>query len=224
MKKIKFILMFAAIAISFSTMAQFTYGPRLGLNIANFGGDDTDDTKSLIGFNLGLMGNYAINDMFSLQAELLYDTKGAKYEGEDENGDTQTMPASLGYINIPIMAKATFGDEIKFFGQVGPTIGLLMSAKFDGESEYTTYEYDPNNPWSPPTEKKVKFKDDFKGTDFGLVFGGGAILPVGGMNLMVDLRYNMSLGTIHNATDGAEEADIKNGVFSINFGLFFGGE
>lgn len=228
MKKITFILLFVAIAFSLSTMAQFTYGPRLGLNIANLGGDDADDTKSLIGFNLGVLGNYAINDMFSVQGELLYDTKGAKFEGEDIDGNTETTPFNLGYINIPIMAKATFGDDIKFFGQAGPTIGFLMSAKIDGESEfsYTTYDYDPNNPWAPPVEKEVteKVKDWYKGTDIGFVFGGGAILPVGGMNLMVDLRYNMSLGTIAEAGDGEEEADIKNGVFSINFGLLFGGK
>jgi len=228
MKKIKIILLLAAIAFSFSTMAQFTYGPRLGLNIANIGGDDADDTKTLIGFNLGVMGNYGITEMFSVQGEMLYDTKGAKFEGEDMDGNKETIPLNLNYISIPIMFKATFGDEIKFFGQVGPTIGILMGAKMDGESEYsyTTYEYDPNNPWAPPTEVTVseKVKDWYKGMDMGFVIGGGVILPVGGMPLMIDLRYNTSLGTIHESGEGEEEADLKNGVVSINFGLLFGGK
>ena len=220
MKQIKIILLLTAIAFSFSTMAQFTYGPRLGVNFATLGGDDEDgDYKTKIGLNLGAMGNYGINDMFSIQAELLYSAKGAKSEYKDEDGDTESMPLSLGYIDIPIMLKATFGNDIKFFGLAGPTIGILMSAKFDGESEYTSYDFDPNNPMSPPVEKKVKYKDSFNGTDIGFVIGGGAVVPIGDMPLIIDIRYNSSLGTIADDDDW----DIKNSVISINFGMLFGG-
>ncbi|MBN2174641.1 MAG: PorT family protein [Bacteroidales bacterium] len=223
MKKFKFILMIAAFVFGFSAMAQFTYGPKVGLNLANVSGDDVDNNKMLIGFNAGLLGNYAFGDMFSVQVEAMYDAKGAKYEGTDENGNDKTYPFSLGYISIPIMAKATFGDDIKFFGEIGPTIGLLMSAKMDGESEYEVPTgFNPQT--GQFTYETIKVKDSYKSTDIGLVFGVGTLLPAGNMKVMIDARYNMGLGTIAEKPDEGDAADIKNGVISINVGLIFGGE
>lgn len=225
MRKLKFIIMLIVIGFSMSAMAQITYGPRLGLNLANLSGDDTDDSKMLIGFHIGGFGNYAINEMISVQAELLYDTKGAKYEYTDANNKKVKAPANLSYLSIPVLAKGTFGESIKFFGELGPTFGFLLGAKFDGESEYTTFEWDPNNPFAPPVEKTVKYKEFYKGMDMGLALGGGVYLPVGNMMASVGLRYGFSLGTIADKTEFDDSTPkVKNSVISINLGLIFGGE
>ncbi|MCF8367760.1 MAG: PorT family protein [Bacteroidales bacterium] len=237
MKKITILTVIAVVTFSLGAMAQFTFGPRLGVNLANQSGDDVSDNSMLLGFNIGVMGNIAVNEMFSVQAEALYDAKGAKYESINETGDKENVNGSFNYLNIPIMAKATFGDDMKFFGQVGPTIGLLMGAKWDGESEFTTYEQDPNNPFNL-IEKKEKVKDFYSSTDLGLVIGAGTLVPLGGMKLLVDLRYNMSLASIGKEMEVAtgfdpltgaityetQTPDIKNGVISINFGIVLGGD
>lgn len=227
----KTILMTIAIVFGVTAMAQFTYGPKLGLNLANQSGDDVEDNSMLIGFNVGALGNYAFNDMFSLQVEALYDTKGAQYEYTDANNNKEKKPYSLGYISIPIFAKATFGSgDTKFFGELGPQIGLLMSAKVDGESEMTVLN------------TTYKYKDNFKSTDLGLGIGAGALIPVGGMNLMVNARYTLGLSSIGEEQEYQEyqgldpitfqpiyttvtkTPDIKNGVISVGVGLVFGGE
>jgi len=225
MKKIKVFITVMAVIFGFGAMAQFTYGPKLGLNLANQSGD-VENNKMLIGFNIGVAGNYSITDMFSVQAEISYDKKGAKYEWEDETGNKTSTPVSFGYINIPIMGVASFGDDIKFFGEIGPTIGILTSAKIDGESEFDMPVYDPQNPWAPPTYEKVKYKDWYKSTDIGLVIGAGAGIPVSNMVCKVDIRYNFSLATIHEPDSGSneEEENIKNSVISINATLMFGGK
>jgi len=225
MKKIKVFITLLSLFLGFGAMAQFTYGPKLGLNLANQSGD-VEDNKMLIGFNIGAVGNYSIAEMFSVQAEILYDKKGAKYEWEDLDGNTQSAPISLGYINIPIMGVASFGDDIKFFGELGPTIGILTSAKYDGESEFEMMVYDPQNPFAPPTTEKVKYKDWYKSTDMGLVIGAGVGIPVSNMVCKVDLRYNFSLGTIHEPEEGSnEEAQkINNSVISVNATLMLGGK
>ncbi|MCB2219806.1 MAG: PorT family protein [Bacteroidetes bacterium] len=222
MKKIRFILLVTTIAFAFSAMAQVTYGPKLGLNLANLNGDDVKDNSMLIGFNIGAVGNYAINDMFSVQAELLYDAKGAKYDGVDENNEEKTFPFSLGYINIPILAQAQFGDDIKFYGELGPTIGFLMSAKYDGESEM---KVPTGVDWTTGqiTYETSKVKDNYKSTDIGLAIGAGAKIPMSSFGLVVGARYNMGLGTIAEEVNG-ESADVKNGVISINVALMFGGK
>ncbi|MBN3035122.1 MAG: PorT family protein [Bacteroidales bacterium] len=213
-----------AVVFSISAMSQFTYGPKVGLNLANQSGDDVEDNSMLIGFNAGLMGNYAINDMLSVQLEALYDAKGAKYETVNENNETEDVAMSLSYVSIPVMLKATFGSgDTKFFGEVGPQVGLLMGAKWDGESEYDMVTgFDPIT--MTFTTEKVKVKDSYKSTDFGVTIGAGTLLPVGGMDLMIDARYTMGLGTISEEPEQGDTPDVKNGVISINFGLMFGGE
>jgi len=230
MKKIKFVLMIAAIAIGFGAMAQFTYGPKVGLNLANLRGDDVDNNKMLIAFNAGVAGNIAISEMFAVQVEALYDAKGAKYEGTDASGNEENYPFSLGYITVPILAQASFGDEIKFYGELGPTIGLLMSAKLDGESEMTTMDGSGNT-------VTVKYKDNYKSTDFGLGIGAGAKVPLSGLALVIGARYNLGLTNIGEEQEvfvGLDQnfqpiyetktPDVKNGVFSINVGIMLGGD
>lgn len=225
MKKITLMFVMLTFVVSLSSMAQVTYGPRLGLNFSNFGGSDAGDTKMKIGFHLGGFGNYTINDMFSVQAELLFDAKGAKSEYTDMNNVKQTVPLSLSYLSLPILAKATFGNDLKFFGEVGPSFGFLMGAKFDGDSEYTTYDFDPLNPFAPPVEKKVKYKDSFKGMDMGIAIGGGVNVPVGDMMAVIGLRYIYSLGTISDKVEGSDSTpNITNSVIAINLALSFGGK
>lgn len=221
MKKIRLILLITAIAFGFSSMAQLTYGPKLGLNLANVSGDDVENNSMLIGFNVGAACNYGINDMFSVQGELLFDVKGAKYEGEDENGDKKDIPFKLSYINIPILAQAQFGDEIKFYGELGPTIGFLMGATWDGESEFKVPSgFDITT--GQITYETQKVKESYKGTDIGLAVGAGAKIPMNSFALVVGARYNMGLGTIAEDVNG-ESVDVKNGVISVNVGLMFGG-
>ncbi|MCD4735624.1 MAG: PorT family protein [Bacteroidales bacterium] len=222
----KAIFVFSIMFVGLTTMAQFTYGPKVGLNLANMSGDDVEDNSMLVGFFVGGLANYGISDLFSVQAELLYDTKGTMYETTNANNETEKIANSLGYLSIPILAKATFGSgDIKFFGVLGPQIGFLMSAKFDGESEMTF------------GNTTIKYKDNFKSTDFGLTFGAGALIPVGGMKMTVDARYTLGLTSIgeeqeittfdpvtFQTTTETVEMDAKNGVISIGVGLIFGGK
>ena len=61
--------------------AQMFIGPKAGLNIANFSGDDTDflgesfDSKT--GFNGGIFFMYQFSELFAIQPEAYYTMKGA---------------------------------------------------------------------------------------------------------------------------------------------------
>lgn len=224
MKKLKLCMVVAALFISATISAQpLTFGPKFGFNFANQSGD-VDNNKMLFAFNIGGVANYGITDMFDVQVELLFDKKGAKYEWETADG-TQKAPLSLGYISIPIMGVANFpvNDDVTVFGELGPTISFLTSAKYDGEKSYEEYHYDPGNPFQPPTTMEVKYKEWYKGTDIGLAVGAGAAIPLAGKSLRVDLRYNFSFGTIHakpESGDGEQE-NIRNGVLSLNAAFMF---
>lgn len=227
MKNIKPILVFILSLFMTGAIAQLAYGPKIGLNLANHSGDDADNSKMLVAFNLGAVGNYTITDMFGVQAELLYDKKGAKYEWEGAGGNTSSAPLSLGYLSIPIMGVANFDvGGVEVFGLLGPTISFLLSAKYDGKSEYDMPVWDPQQPWLPPTTEKVKYKEWYKGTDFGLAIGAGAGIPVSTVVIRPDIRYNFGFGTIHAEPDSdsnEQQETIRNGVLSFNVTVFFGG-
>lgn len=203
MKKLLFI---AAISLGVvvSANAQDTkFGAKAGLNLANMTGDDVEDAEMLIGFQIGGYAHIGISDAFAIQPELLFDTKGASYDAGDES-----VSNNLSYISVPILAKymVTEGFDI----HLGPQIGILMSAKFDGEDN----------------------SDSYKSTDFGLAAGAGYELESG---LNFSLRYSMSLSTIGeeyetsftNPVSGAtttstvEAGDIRNSVITIAVGFSF---
>ena len=219
----KTILMLAAIVFGLTTMAQFSYGPKVGLNLANFSGDDIEDNSMLIGFNAGLVGDIAFNEMFGLQAEVLYSAKGANIEGVNMDGEEDDIPYKVNYISVPLMARAEFGSgDMKFRGAVGPQIGFLMGATIDGESEFEIPTgFDINT--GQITYETMDVKENYKSTDIGVAVGAGVTIPAGAMKLLVDARYTMGLSTIADS-EGDEEADVKNGVIGIGVGLLFGGQ
>ena len=149
MKKV--VLSLVVLLISASAFAQLNGGVKAGLNLADFGADAKDafDSKSRIGFHVGGYLTFSLSDAISIQPELLYNSVGAKFEGDGEDADIV-----MDYISIPVMFQYNINESFNI--QAGPQLGLLMSAKVkaDGSS--------------------VDIKDSFKGTDFGLNVGVGA--------------------------------------------------
>lgn len=181
MKKV--ILVAAIAAFGFAAQAQTTYGPKAGVNISSLRGDDADGLKSLVGFHFGGFVNLPIAESLQVQPEVLFSTGGAK-EGD--------VKLNMSYISIPVMVK--YATTSGFFGEVGPQIGFLMSAKAKSGSE------------------SEDIKEYFKKTDFGAAIGLGYEHTSGfGGNV----RYTLGLSNIGEA----EGSDMKTGIFAI--GLFY---
>jgi opacity protein-like surface antigen len=182
----KLILVAAITAVGFASKAQVTFGVKAGLNIANLTGD-VSGTSSLTSFNAGGLVNIPISSMFSVQPEVVYSGEGAKFDGGKDN---------LNYINIPVLFQY---NNSGFFGEVGPQIGLLTSAKEKPDS-------------GPSTD----IKDGLKSTNFSLVFGAGYKLTNG---LGFNVRYNLGLSNIVDGSGG----DVKSSVFQVGAFFAFGG-
>lgn len=181
-------------------------GIRGGLNIANLGGSDVENTDSKTGVNFGGFFHYAINEIFSIQPEVLYSAKGAKAKFV-EDGVTVDAKLNLNYIDIPVLLVVNLPVEnasIKPHLIVGPHMGILLSAKVKGEAGGFSGEVD--------------VKDVYKSTDFGAVVGAGIGIPVGNNMLNFDFRYHQGLTSID---DSGEDLDEKNRGFSINAAFGF---
>src|SRR5687768_6232748 len=127
MKNLVLLLVFAS-ALTVS-QAQVKFGGKAGLNLSNFSGDDADDAKSKIGFNIGGFAEIPVASTFAVKPELVFSTQGAK---SDDNtfGD---FKLNLSYLNIPILGK--YNTASGFFAETGPQIGFLLAAKAKADDE-----------------------------------------------------------------------------------------
>ncbi len=185
-----FAVVFAVLAVN-AVAQDLKFGAKGGLNFSNFGGDEADH-KMKVGFHIGGFAQYGINDALSLQPELLLSFEGAKDDGGDDN------PTSLTYINIPVMVNYKIAAVQGLYVEVGPQLGFLLGAKYDGEDEIMG----------------DKVKDYFKSTNFSLGLGAGYAIND---NISVGLRYSLGLTSIADDSD----ADIKQNNFQLGLAYKF---
>jgi hypothetical protein len=184
----KLILSLAVVALGFAASAQVGYGAKLGLNVANLTGEDIDEVKSKIGFNVGGFVNIPVAKSFAVQPEILFSAEGAKGKGEDAGS------LNLNYINVPVMLQYRSSG---FYGELGPQIGLLVGAKakFDGDSE--------------------DIKEEFKSSSFALNFGAGYQLDNG---FGFGARYSLGLSSIAKEDDVKIKTSVFSVGIHFNFG------
>lgn len=181
------------------------FGVKGGLNFANLTGD-IENAAMKIGFNVGGFAEIKVSEKFAVQPELLYSTQGAKSDDSEVDGSI-----SLGYINIPVMAKFYVAESFSL--EAGPQIGFLTSAKYKFDSEIFDVDAD--------------VKDAYKSIDFGLNFGAGYDFTP---NLSAGFRYNLGLSNIIDTKVGGDEEfefenendyTEKNSVFSLSLSYKF---
>lgn len=167
----KKLFLVGALALVGAVNAQ-TFGVKAGMNISNI--SNSDDSKSKIGLNAGVFLNAPIAANFSIQPEVLYNSKGAKsdFEGFDLN-------LNLDYISVPVMFQ--YNATPQFYLEAGPEFSFLLSGKVkaDGESE--------------------DVKESFKGFDMGIGLGAGYYFTP---NIGITARYVAGVTDILDANDG----------------------
>ena len=183
-------------------------GPKVGVNFANFTGNDVEGEEMKIGAAIGGVLVYSFSDLISVQPELLYTMKGTL--------DEDDKAINLNYLEIPILAKFSFlTGDVRPIAFIGPALGILLSADWDGKSEAP----------AGPGGALIKVSDLVNSTDIGAVIGAGVeIGKLGPGTLTADLRYEMGLTTIASdkmKNDEGETADVKNSVISLMVGYLF---
>ena len=168
-----------------------------------------EDYKFGEGPTFGLTASYGLNNWLSLATELNYATQGGKKTGMQAvmtNGSTLYADFEnktvLNYLELPVMARATFGTTIKYYANVGTFAGYLLSAKqkTSGASAYyldaagTNPYTSENNKVSFNTDKDIK--SDVNAFNFGLVGGIGAGYTFGKHGIWIDGRYSMGIPNI----------------------------
>jgi hypothetical protein len=203
---ISFLLVFVLASVTHVAVAQdsdngLRVGIKGGLNVTNLYVEDVDDENPRYGFHVGVYTQLFESDVFAIQPEILFSTKGTRTT-YDELGFEGDVKFNLNYLDIPVLAVFKLGDAAEI--HVGPYFGYLISASSDIDGDLDDYE--------------ELDKDDYASWDYGLSAGVG--FNVGSVQL--GARYNYGLQKIAES-DGADLAlgDSKNSnaqvYISFNF-------
>jgi hypothetical protein len=181
------------------------FGVLGGVNWADMTGDDTaDDLQRTTRGMAGVFARIGLGEIITFQPEVQYSQKGS--ERESTLGDTFVK---LSYVDVPLFL--SFGFPNSFHAMVGPNFSFEVGCNID---------FDPAV--GEEIESECDDDDDFdtrKSFVAGATAGIGIDVPLGGINLFIDGRFNMDLESFHED----EDTDVKNRVIQLVGGIRFGG-
>ncbi len=191
----------AALAAVPAASAQTAIGLRAGLNVSDFSGDDAPaNTDPRLGFAGGLFARVPVGASgLYVQPEVGYSMKGVS--AEDGSGSDATI--AVDYIEVPLLlgyATPVTVSGLMLGAYAGPALGIKARESLDLNG----------NGGSGSVDSDV-FNDLDVGAAFGVTVGAGAF--------GVDGRYTLGLT---NALDTNDDADVRNGVFTIAGTYTFG--
>ena len=130
----KLLVLSAAILFAFTMNAQ-KFGVKAGYNMSGYliNFYSPEGSKMSTGFNFGLLGEYPVNDMMSLRADVTFNQLGSDYDSRDETDANWPMRAyfeydykqNINYLQIGISPKFSFGPAYAF---VGPYFAYALSS------------------------------------------------------------------------------------------------
>jgi len=226
----KLLIVAAAICFGLYVSGQdLSFGFKFGPGFSNMRGEAISDARdsqnnkinhTMVVPHLGAFVNIGFG-MISAQAELNIAQKGYKVKRTHFDGRKDDFKVQFNYLEIPFLAKASFGEDwpVTVFGEIGPFIGLLMSVKVDGDKEYDDIV--------GGMIVKEKYKESFKGMDFGIAIGAGAVYKImDNLGVLANLRYNLGIMKIGDmpvppGVTSDDVNDLKTGVFNIDFGAVY---
>ncbi len=200
MKLLKLITAATVMLATVSMSAQerdIAIGVKGGVNFATVTGDDFGSPDSRTSFHVGLVTEFPMNDLLSIQAEALYSGQG--FKGNFKGFDGDKVEYQLDYISIPVLAKIYVTRGLSL--EVGPQFSFKINDEFD---------FNPNS-----NNGDINLENtSFAAKDFEVAVGAGLTFQTE-MGLFASGRYNYGL------TEIIENTDIKNSVFQVSVGYKF---
>jgi len=212
------LLFLTAITFTMVVNAQIEFGIKGGFNIAEIL-TSTDQSVTVNGnpmairnfprtdFHAGVLVSIPLTKKLSLQPEATYSQQGATGNPSGGYLVSASEKYKFNYINVPVLLK--YSLPYGFFAETGPQVGYLVTANIVetivGGTTTNTYHV----------------KSQYKSTDFGWALGVGYMSPI---NLGLDIRYNLGLNNINNASTSTENVPVQQGSIKnsvVQIGIFY---
>jgi hypothetical protein len=180
MKRLGFFLVVLMLSHSAASEPWVSFGAKAGIYTSNTTEIPTNwpQTAFRNGFAGGVYMDYAFNNYFSLQPEILYVTKGLDCEIANSRVIVDNE-ARFDYIEIPLLVKFTVTGKSHFspYFFAGPGVGINLAADVTLKSTYTRTNQSSSgsSDWSG-IMNKAEFCADAR-CDIGLsnVYSGGEV-------------------------------------------------
>lgn len=215
-------------------------GLRGGLSIPNIQGSDTDiftrGFTSRRGPSFGVFVERALAADWSLVLEFNYTSQGGKRNGmqvitevppglptdlylfADFNNET-----ILDYLELPVLARLSFGRGRRFFLNAGPYAGYLVRARaVTGGSSLIYLDESGTQPVVPSPvsfDADTDVLDSLKRWNLGLTGGAGLSMPAGHGEIIIEGRFQLGLAVLQK--DVATSGKSRTGAFVVALGYCF---
>jgi opacity protein-like surface antigen len=188
--KMKYLFFTAALLLASASFAQqnpITFGVEGGISLANLTSDvptvgDVYDSRT--GYAAGLAFQYNFPKLFSFRTGIMYELKGAAFPVPDTSNPAETVEwlETMDYLTVPLLLRATFGDQINFFVNGGPYWALLLKRVQVLETASSYY-----------SGQEIDLTDDTKNTEWGISIGAGAAVVLN-ERLVISLEARGNFG------------------------------
>lgn len=211
-------------SVSVSAM-DVSLGVKGGINLSRvYGGEDEFydlvGIKMRPGLAIGAALQLKIADVFAIQPEALFSSKGLK-----EDGVGSIIPGAVvavNYLEIPVLFQFLIpvSENIVPMIYAGPSIGIKLGVSGYFEEDGEKEDFD--------SEDKDLIDEVTKSVDFGIAMGVGLGINAGSGKIIVDARFNLGLINILDDNYDGEYAEIisdfgdnKNMALSFFIGYMF---
>ncbi|GGF05087.1 porin family protein [Hymenobacter cavernae] len=159
--------------------AQAQMGIRVGANAATVSAKTDDEFQhaeadSRLGYQVGVFYQQKLTKRISLVPEVQFSRQRTRLRIEEsgiaDGGYEANYRLRLSYLNVPVLARASFG---RFYVEAGPQVGLLLAAHEKGNATYGTIAGTHEAYFNRPAT------DGYHKLDVGLCSGAGVQLPAG---------------------------------------------
>lgn len=188
--------------------AQAAMGVKAGANLSRLTG--AEDSESITGLAAGAYLGFGLGDRLAVQVEASYAVRGGAGVRIGANAlDDAATPSDvrLTYVEVPLLLRAGYpGERLLPTVFIGPYAGFLLSCRLtlaDG------------NEGDCDDESRASWFDD-RGTEYGLMVGGGLDWAIGESTVFADVRYALGLFSIQGGDDAM---DLRNGGVTITGGF-----
>ena len=208
-----------AVAAAPAAHAQgIRFGVKAGANLSNLAGDLTnqDQYKNRWGFHGGVMLNFGIGDIFSIQPEVLYSQKGFRYADQQvtvlNNTYRNTGNVRYDYLDVPVLLRIRAAGV---FFEVGPQYSYLMNVSTDRQQTL-------NGSVVSTAGSGTSNLDNVRRNELGYVGGVGFQASNG---FLVGVRYNGAFTDFakNSSYSNDEFRNARNSTFQAYVGVLLGG-
>lgn len=192
MKRLFLMVLILGLAGGLKAQSDFTFGPKLGLNLSNISNSEANVKPSI---HFGAFAATNLTDLVGLQVELLYSRQGCS-DSYDTGGEDAKVKYRVNYLNIPVLARLHVWDRLSV--DLGPQLGFALNAKVKVKQG------------GEVIKKKM---DHLNTVDLSFAVGASYELKMG---ILLSARYNIGLTNVFDKdTFGSTN---KNGVFQFSVG------